>query len=388
MEPSASKKFNCPSCAAPLEFLGGNAPTVNCEYCGQSVRVPRELRSAPLPANDSAPSVNVVKIKSKRSRREQPRTQASSTLLIAMGFILLIAGVMWLTNFWLHAPDRYAPLRVDLKFGGSGTGVGLFQEPKLIAVDGSGFSYIVDNTLRLQRFDAQGEFTGMWQIQGMPSGGLVADRAGSIYVSSNGAIFKYDGATGNVLQTIKAKESIKQFALEPGGGIIAVGSKFPDPEQLIWFDAAGNVTKRVPDILTGQSDPVGTLKVKNMTVDNLGNILLLVEKAPYGGYVYRFSPEGKYISRFGGKGQVIGRDTKEGQVAYPAHQIAVDEQNRIYVLDFEHIQRFDAEGHFVDWVKRNTIGGTIFDFALAGKNTLYVVGMDSQIYRLGWSDPR
>ena len=40
--------FNCPSCGANLENDGSKA-AVRCEYCGQSVVVPFEMRSQPPP---------------------------------------------------------------------------------------------------------------------------------------------------------------------------------------------------------------------------------------------------------------------------------------------------------------------------------------------------
>src|SRR5690349_18675055 len=38
--------FNCPKCAAPIEFKGGNEKTVTCPFCGSTVIVPKELRAA------------------------------------------------------------------------------------------------------------------------------------------------------------------------------------------------------------------------------------------------------------------------------------------------------------------------------------------------------
>jgi hypothetical protein len=57
-----SKTFKCPSCGGPLDYAGGEALTVRCPFCSNSVIVPPELRSeqaAPPPARvppaDSAP---------------------------------------------------------------------------------------------------------------------------------------------------------------------------------------------------------------------------------------------------------------------------------------------------------------------------------------------
>ena len=57
-----SKTFKCPSCGGPLDYAVGEALTVRCPFCSNSVIVPPELRSeqaAPPPAGvplaDSVP---------------------------------------------------------------------------------------------------------------------------------------------------------------------------------------------------------------------------------------------------------------------------------------------------------------------------------------------
>ncbi|MDT4898128.1 MAG: hypothetical protein QOH25_3205 [Acidobacteriota bacterium] len=42
--------FKCTSCAAPLAYQEGGAPTVRCEFCGSSIIVPEELRAKPAPS--------------------------------------------------------------------------------------------------------------------------------------------------------------------------------------------------------------------------------------------------------------------------------------------------------------------------------------------------
>ena len=41
-----SKTFKCPSCGGPLDYDGGEALTVRCPFCSNSVIVPEELRQA------------------------------------------------------------------------------------------------------------------------------------------------------------------------------------------------------------------------------------------------------------------------------------------------------------------------------------------------------
>lgn len=51
-----SKTFKCPSCGGPLDYEGGDALTVRCPFCSNSVIVPPELRAErTAPAEAAAP---------------------------------------------------------------------------------------------------------------------------------------------------------------------------------------------------------------------------------------------------------------------------------------------------------------------------------------------
>lgn len=44
-----AKTFHCPNCHAALDYEGGTAPTVRCQYCNSTVIVPAELRTTAHP---------------------------------------------------------------------------------------------------------------------------------------------------------------------------------------------------------------------------------------------------------------------------------------------------------------------------------------------------
>jgi hypothetical protein len=48
-----AETFNCPSCGAPLE-TDGNETSIHCEYCGETVVVPQNLRNENKPAQGAA----------------------------------------------------------------------------------------------------------------------------------------------------------------------------------------------------------------------------------------------------------------------------------------------------------------------------------------------
>lgn len=407
METSATKKFNCPSCAAPLDYHGGDAATMLCPYCSQSVIVPRELRSAPRPAPaNPTPTVNVIvqnNAPADNSWYAQQRAQGRSIFSIALVFlVVVVAGFAmresiprWLANVTgsqaIANVIPSGPAKIETTFGGAGTGTGLFQEPRLVAADGKGFSYVLDSTKRVQRFDAQGMFVNFWTIEGKDAFNtdftpqeLAADRAGNVYVMSSLSIRKYDGASGKLLQTIR-NEKITQrfsgFALTADGGLVALAQEVAN-DVLIWYDASGKVTKHIDKPLSKQLDKNVFLTFTDaIAVDGLGNVFVLHDEMQQGVFVYKFTRDGNYVSRFGGKGD------KEGQLDSARH-IAVDDQSRVYVSGQKHIQRFDTDGRFLDWMPNTLVGNYTYDFALADKNIMYAIGMDSQVYKLVWSDPR
>ncbi|MBC7909577.1 MAG: hypothetical protein H7Y30_03695, partial [Pyrinomonadaceae bacterium] len=153
-------------------------------------------------------------------------------------------------------PSSYAPPSISpkatptpyvLTFGGEGTGAGLFQDAQEVAVDGSGNIYVSDDTLRIQKFDAQGKFLSLWEIpsetkyfskiRGGPDK-LLADREGKIYVVIGGVALKYDGANGEWLGAASGSDYIFDATLKADGGMVAVSAKGHD-DELVVLDAKG-----------------------------------------------------------------------------------------------------------------------------------------------------
>jgi tripartite motif-containing protein 71 len=86
------------------------------------------------------------------------------------------------------------------KWGSYGTGNGQFYSPRGIAVDSSGYVYVVDSGInRIQKFDAHGNFITKWGSEGTDNGqfkypyGVAVDISGYVYVadSDNNRIQKF-----------------------------------------------------------------------------------------------------------------------------------------------------------------------------------------------------
>jgi sugar lactone lactonase YvrE len=92
--------------------------------------------------------------------------------------------------------------------------------------------------------------------------------------------------------------------------------------------------------------------------------------------VFKFGPDGKYINRFGGDGD------ERGQFRAP-QAIAVDGRGRVYVSDMKGIQRFDADGRYLDLFRAD--GSTASGMVFNDRNELFVVARE-KVIKLGFAE--
>ncbi len=176
--------FECPKCGGPLDIPSRNETTIRCPYCHSSVVVPEELRTQELAAVTSKGIVEAI-----------VSFFAVTTLPPIVITLVVVAavcvGIFFMTGSFQSAMRAEIPAAslqpalkttvvelaktpthtpsatptpgfasVALKFGGSGTGVGLFTDARSIGVDGTGNIYVGEYTGgRIQVFDPSGKFT-------------------------------------------------------------------------------------------------------------------------------------------------------------------------------------------------------------------------------------
>ena len=185
------KQLVCPSCGAKLKITGDEVQ-VKCDYCGNAVIVPEELRNKQPEADPTAPLVQALKdLQSQRPvvvvqppvqrvyvPGETVRSSSGSNwagcfitlvvLAVAVGGILIsmpIAALGQMTSLVPGLPTLGFAKQVA-EFGSEGTGPGFFQDARHVAVDGKGSIFVSDlNTLRIQRFDSTGKFLNLWTIE-------------------------------------------------------------------------------------------------------------------------------------------------------------------------------------------------------------------------------
>jgi len=381
MEPQT---FKCTNCGASLDYDGRAARTVRCPYCGTSIIVPEELRTAPRnqsrPAGKNASGVVLV----------------GAIVVVGLTFVWLLLPkspstnggdvpktLAIVTQAAVRTASSQGPVRPTsapspsfagkvLSFGSAGTGPGTFNRATNIAVDGAGHIYVADRQGgRVQVFDSTGRFVTQWMVGNSKSilYSLAADRKGTVYATVDGSIERHEGASGKLLDTLQYSggNHFESIALAPDGSLAAMWyMEHPgtlDPREgvqgdLVQFDAQGKVTRVISSVVSDQTDePERDLR---LAVDGLGNLYAL-SRHSYA--VFKFSPEGKYINRFGSR----GNSSQPDLFSLGISAIAVDNQGRVFVVDSDRVLVFTSEGRYVATFP---IGGSAYGMAFDDKNGL------------------
>lgn len=380
------KLFNCPTCGSALSAQG-SAVQIKCPYCGNMVIVPEDLRTP-----SDTPSAG--------------SSGSSRGLAFIIGVVVVICLAVAILAFGIRSqPNAPTPVakaistatpvgstRTLFSFGGEGTAPGLFQSARHLAAAPDGVIYVDDReTLRIQRFDATGKYVSSWTVdqnlctnKSASLDSLAADRTGNVYVHYCGTILKYDGASGKLMSQFKGEKtsSINDFyidqILSPDGGLLALADGAPfNNEVVLKLDANGKVLARFPNIVSAQTPkrPANALTLEP-AIDGLGNIFLLNKDDSA---VYKYTPDGKYVSKFGSVGSGLG------QFNATATHIAVDNQSRVFVTDFSGIKIFDANGTYIKSISDRSVGA-IQEIRISDKNEIYIVGINSMIFKLALNE--
>jgi len=366
-----TKAFICPTCGAPLDYQNSQDPTIRCPFCDTSIIVPEELRTNKPQGTPSKVAISLpVGLPVQTGAPEQIARRSIAAVLIAASVsVVVIAGLVGiLLTTGKHQTGirgvahglAGGPSRVVLSFGGEGTGPGMFQDARHVAVDGRGNVYVGEyQDGRIQMFDPAGKFLGLWRLDRKKVlTGFAVDRQGIAYAVLSGAgINRYEAATGKFLDKIGYQEDygFEDVQVTADGGLVTFWCSIHD--DIVRFDPQGKVVFTIQKAISGQTDE-SELSAR-IASDGLGNIFALGE---FNNAVFKFSPEGKYLNRFGGEGDQPGQFRAPGA-------IGVDGQGRVYVSDFKGIQIFDGEGRYIDLIK---VDGFAFGMMFDDRNELFV----------------
>lgn len=366
----ATESFNCPNCGAPLDYDGSGAPTIRCPYCQTSVVVPETLRPEP----DETPEV-VINLSP--GELTQQRRSGSGLVIGFIIFIVLIVGVTTIVPIVLsmqaqkvanqvmseqfsqvkgvltEIPGKLTPSAIPshtpkpsptpaymnpkLTFGQKGTGPGMFNDARYIAIDHQGMVYVADyQGGRVQVFDSTGKYLRQWKVGSAKTiiYGLAADREGRVYIAFNGDIVRYNGSTGEQQAKLTNPNGGEygDITIGPDGSLYAmwyegrwgiITSLEGHREDLVIYSPTGKLVKTIQGVISGQTEELA-LDVF-LAVDGEDNIFALNE-----GSVFQFTPQGKYVNRWSAEG---GPDS-----------IAVDGQGQVYTASSNGIFIYNADG--------------------------------------------
>ncbi|MBN2148314.1 MAG: hypothetical protein JW726_13075 [Anaerolineales bacterium] len=316
---------------------------------------------------------------------KQVRTGAGVTVgatgCFVVGLVVFILAVTLIPIFfaftstggpladWWAQTNPFAANPIVLKFGGEGTGPGLFQDARHIGVDNQGHIFVAEyEGGKVQVFDMEGTYLTQWTAQGegdIYMTGFAVDRNSVVYVVTGGTLSLYDGMTGNLLSVAERPEGWWYESVVVGldGKVVA-----NDADNIAFLTSNGRVEQTIPAAIssvTGDSE----LDAK-VARDGVGNLFIL---GIFNEAVFRYSPEGRYLSSFGSGGD------EEGQFRAP-YMIIVDNQSRVYVSDIDGIEVFEVDGRYVETRPSN---GFVYGMTFDDQGQLYTVTYGGQVTVFG-----
>jgi sugar lactone lactonase YvrE/DNA-directed RNA polymerase subunit RPC12/RpoP len=265
--------------------------------------------------------------------------------------------------------------RPILTFGEQGSGAGMLDDPRSIAVDGDGNIYVADySDGRVQAFDAMGKFLNLISVGAKNYiGGMAASRDGTLYIAYSSDIWIYNGKTGQALGKIEYADDhyFDDVTIGADGSIYTVSRG----EDILRFSPQGQILLSIPDAISSVSGD-SELDTK-IAVDGLGNIYAL---GTFNYSVFKFSPEGRYQNRFGSEGE------GDGKFRAP-YSITVDGYGRIFVGDIWGVQVFDSQGLYIKTFDDPSASSVIFGMAFDSQNNLYAASNKPQVIKFQIKKP-
>lgn len=396
----AAQEFNCPNCGAPIDYAGGDSPTVRCPFCGTSLVVPAALRPTPVPAQP----YEVIQLQMPSIPAGTASKPRAGCLIGIIALVVLFLGGVILVPAYVasqavsavteignpavvaveatESPRTPTPAftptpsfaQLQASFGSKGIGPGLLNDARYLAVDGSGTVYVADyQDGRIQAFDSAGKFLHGWQVGDSKTiiNGMTANHQGALFVAYDGDIVdRYEGATGKLLGKAPYANGPEfgDLAFTPDGGLVGVWyegrwglitSLEGHRDDLAWFDASGKTLRTQQSFISGQT---GDLALDTLVaVDGLGTIYALSD-----GEIFKFTAQGKFVNRFPAQDDAAGSNTF-------TDDITVDGKGQVYAAGSEGVGIFSPDGRFI---KSFLTGISPRQIAFSEKGELYILSGD------------
>jgi DNA-binding beta-propeller fold protein YncE len=385
--------FRCPSCGASLEVV--DAPSVTCKYCGSSVPVPADLRPHKPQVIIQAPTIDLSE-----PYAAAARSSRRASLVITLVILLFVGGI---SVFALLAAQRAVDSTMGqvsevfgslpggelataapkptptpgfasrvLEFGGKGSGPGLFEDARYLAVDKDGNLYVAEfDAGVVQKFDRDGQFAWLVNVEPDDQGyttieGMAADFAGNLFVSRRGDILRFSAAGGSLIDTLPgqfAETWYTTLVADAGNTLYALHESAGQDDLLVLKD--GQLQARWEKFVSSQNrdDPAISLDI---AVDGRQNVYV---SSSFGKTVYVFDRDGRFVDRFGQEGNEPGAMSSPGA-------IAVDGRSRIYVVDFGGVNVYDPGGDYLATIEP---GAGVRDIAVDLEGNIYVLTINGTV---------
>jgi sugar lactone lactonase YvrE len=422
--------FDCPSCGGPLDHNIAVDNLVTCPYCGKNVIVPESLRKKarsrktvievdanravridmgePDGQTEALKAILSDRLVNRANPYKMPRWLTCA--IIGFGGLIFVVSLlaffvpMLASMFITREVSKVVPgngQQIDpekliqvgttieavltqavvpvqqltttpsfytttLSFGEEGSGPGMLDDTRWLALDAQGNIYTADyQGGRVQMFNPDGSYASLWNVKRkVPLRDIAITPTGVMYVSLQGEILKFDAQTGKAMGSLAyaPRHYFGALATTPDGGLVAI----TDGETLVRFDANEKVTLTLTHAVSTVSED-SELDV-HPAVDGLGNLYLLA--TTHDG-VFVYSPEGKFLNRIGSQ----GNDPDQLQAA---EDIIVDGKGRVFISDIKGVMIFTTDGRYQGVIP---VKGAAFGLALDIQNRLYVITNAPQINR-------
>ncbi len=312
--------------------------------------------------------------KAKKKKNKKGLGKGTKIFLVLLGLFLLsliFYVVFDAVNKAVNASKSVA-VTVDLDMGGTGDGPDQFREPWGVATDQSDNFYVADfGGQKIKKFNPNGDLTLSFGKPGKESGefdqpsGLFVDLKGNIYVCDtfNHRVQKFD-SEGNFLKdwnhsffgprSIAGDNQNRIYVADTGNHKVQV------------FDADGNFLMEWGGFGTGDGkfrepvgiavDPEGFVYIAdsdNLRVqkfDSKGKFILAFKVSPWKGknvespylainqgYLYASNASAGAVLKYDLSGKLLAiyhkKDPKDKDGFFAATGLAVDRQNRLYVVE-------------------------------------------------------
>jgi DNA-binding beta-propeller fold protein YncE len=344
--------FTCPTCGGSLVGQGDQIE-VTCQFCGNTVIVPPELR---------------LKSAARSALRPLPVFKRTSIVLLLVVFGLLsflctsFCGTLYLWGILSTSSQTFIPTPTPAytAIALAAPDDSMLQNANGVTVDSAGNIYVVvGSTGAIHQFSASGDYLTQIKTEGQaPVPAISADAAGNLYVVQQGAILKYKAATQGLLDRFKGIDQFEDVAVLPDGNLVAYSTANGD--DLVYLDPSGVETNRVHDALSALTGR--TEQAVRLAVDEEG-VTYVLSIAP-SRFVYKFAPGGEFLMQFGGPDQLAAPQA-----------IAADRYGQVYVSDFLGIQVFNSNGQYLRTLPLPQYTSPLGLF-ISAQNELFAIGDD------------